>query len=214
MDTTTEGKVSALRDFLTTGGGTIALLGFIKYLITRRDALRSEDTAMLRELTRRSAVLSAIRKMVRDSGALRAMVCVARNGGKQPNPSCRLTSTVCQDECEFMSHDDPSQIWKEQPLTEWYMNVLVSVSKEKQFTATINDVPPDEPLRNLFEVAGVKKARAYEICSRDGEYYYLAIHFQAKDKLNAKQEEAVRVGVSTIREAYRHCFKTKSIFRQ
>lgn len=201
-------------DYLTAGGGVAAVVGLIKFMLERVDKKRAEETVMVRELTRRPRVLKSLRKVVRETGAARALVCVARNGGKQPNPASKLTSTVCENEYEFaQGQHDFGGDWKEQPLTEWYIGKLVQISKDKMISTIVADIPECDPLRLTCEAHGIMKVRAYEVCSRDGEYYYFSIHFADDRKLDAKKEEAVRVCVGEIREAYRECFKTKSIFR-
>lgn len=191
------------------GGGAItAAIGLIKFLINRYDKSHDPKKLIIKELKRRAMIGPIIKRMVYDSDAERAAVCVAKNGGMQPNPSCQLYSSVCPNEWDYREGaGDMSGEWENQPLTAWYMNGLVELHKRGTYSIFTKEIPEGEPLRYVFEANGVKRVRLYDIYATDGAYYYLPVHFKSEDKLNARQENALRVGVMGIRNAYRNYFE-------
>lgn len=191
-------------EFLAASGAVTSAVGLFKFALNWYHKRYPKQSIYMKELSRRGKVGPLVRRIVDDANAIRAGVCVAKNGGAQPNPTCKLTSSICQNEVDARAgQDDLSDDWNSQPLSSWYIYKLVDVAKDGMVTFLTEDIPDKEPLKHLFDHYGVKKARAYEIARDDGAFYYLFAHFDSDKALNASQEEVLRSSISGIRNAYR-----------
>lgn len=202
--------IAALLGSITAGIGLLKLILKNKKQETeaelkqRIDELLRHNEQFHREMGRRVIVGKQTKKIVHEAGALRAGVCIAQNGGSQPNPTCKLTSSICETEHDFAPGEpDIAESWRNQPLSRWYMEELVKIKIQGKHVLYTTDIPDQEFLKEVFIANGIGVCIIFAIASTDGAFYYLPIHFREAKNPTPHQWSIMKFAVNEIRLAYK-----------
>lgn len=155
------------------GGGFSALLATFRWAWERWAKRRALARSMPLTVQRIHNIYGALNALQSATGADRALLLRAHNGGAIPRPGVALYSSVIY-EVHATGVASIRDSWQKQPLDEHYIGLLLKVATQK-IAALETKRMYECALRDAYESLGVTESRIAEVKSGVGEYYYLSL---------------------------------------
>lgn len=190
------------------GGAFLGLLGFIKWLIQRRDRiqlrserLRAKSDRIPNVLTRIHDVYDIMHKLLNETAANRVSLMKIENGGDIPALGKELHSTIVY---EVRDGQLPArrETWVKQRCDEQYMKALLTVSREGSTLLKAHNLK-EGLLHDMFISDGVKCAALYRVHYRTGHFFYVRLDFTESFKEDATTRDLLRVTRTQIETLFR-----------
>lgn len=177
------------------GGALVAILGFVQFLLKRRD--KREKEGFREGLEQIHEVYAAMYTVLHETPASRVMVLRAENNGTVPRAGCELFGTVIY---EVTDGELPSrrESFVRQRLDGPYVSMLNDVAREEQIRLVTDDMDSGL-LRDLYESDGVAAADVMSLNIEPGEFMYLSMQYALDEELDAGARDAIRACLTKIR---------------
>lgn len=181
---------------LLTGGGAVALLGFLRFLIRRRDRNDAESAAhMVADIYRSLTAIVATTK------ANRALVLRTSNGGGIPRVGSPLYSTAIYE--VFNDATEPvSGAWEKQYLDRGYVSLVSDLLREGRVRVMTKELPPGSILRDTYESLRVEFSDVFLLYQSRASIYYLSVDYGSLAETSAADRDKVRSEVNRIRRIF------------
>lgn len=177
------------------GGGFVALLRFITFLIRRSDARPTLDSAM-DSIAKVYDELSAI---TRHTSVKRAMVAKVTNGGTVPELGKQLYTSILYESVSDGIESVRGK-WQKQALDPDHIKILLRAKSEGVSVCYVHTL--HGALATAFEVYGIFCSQTFALRSVEGAFYYLALHYDREPDLDAPELDEVRQRLTALQRLF------------
>ena len=172
--------VSNLITALLGGGGVFgAALGGWK--LWKRNKSANQDDLLVHLLEEHQRIQDILEQLKIDTGADRALILRASNGGGIPHLSGEIYSTVLW-ECTAGELERAKPVWSGRSVDHDYRQILANILQHGQITIKFEDLPEDSDLGLLYQAHGVRRSVAFKVASVKGYRWLYGV-------LNYKDEQ-------------------------
>ncbi len=190
--------VAALGALGALGAGGWATL---RWWIERRDRKQALETikSWPSDLAKSAEIDAALMELMLAVQASQALLLRAQNGGKVPEPGGDYTSSVTNEAYERAELSVKAR-WQSQPLSDFYLSVLLQVYNEGQVKIWPRKMP-DVPLRAIYRKNGVYKSRVIGVRQEVGACFYISVVWTRPPSISTPEiDDEVRVTTHKIQE--------------
>jgi hypothetical protein len=195
---------------ILSGGGFVALIGLVKWLVEKYLAGRDYD--FRRGLERMTEVYNQLNLILVETSANRVGVFRAEDSGKVPSAGKDLFSSVIHEVYdEEMEPIYPK--WRSQPVDAGYLKILLTVAQKTSLVLDTEEIE-SLPLRQLYEADGVARTFTYELFSIPTQYFYVVINFKTSKALNYDEMSLIAEAITKIRLVFLEQYKPNGKYRK
>ena len=192
------------------GGGLVAVIGLIKWLIQKRIDMREMD--FKRGLERITEVYAQINRILVETSANRVSILRAEDSGKVPAAGKDLFSSVIHEVYDEQIGPIYPR-WRSQPVEAGYLKILLGVAQRGAMVVATADIE-SLPLKQLYEADGVKQTYLYELFSIPTQFFYVAVNFLDPKNLTPREMTIIAEAITQIRLIFIEQYKPNGKLRK
>lgn len=187
-------------DWPALGGTAGATLGAAWYAFgkySRRRTKKRHD--VVAAVAAQTEIYGALQSVIADTGADRAILIKAHNGGKIVEQVGTQIYITIFAEIAFGKVRPVQQDFQVRPVHDFrYMNLIRQVSVAKSVQVWTRDMAEDEMLRGVYEGAGIETAVVTEVLSKTGAYWYMSCAWNWPKDVTASDRASMAAGAGKI----------------